>query len=53
MRAWITGFVGRIPTSVHTKLLAAFLVITVLLVVVVDVVVVERLRQRFVDIHQL
>jgi signal transduction histidine kinase len=34
MRAWITGLVGRIPTSVHTKLLAAFLVITALLIVV-------------------
>jgi signal transduction histidine kinase len=34
MRSWITGFVGRIPASVHTKLLAAFLVITALLIVV-------------------
>jgi signal transduction histidine kinase len=34
MKAWITGFIGRIPTSVHAKLLAAFLVIAALLIVV-------------------
>src|SRR3989442_14016674 len=34
MRAWVTGFIGRIPTSVHGKLLAAFLVSAALLIVV-------------------
>jgi signal transduction histidine kinase len=34
MRAWIAGLIGRIPTSVHAKLLAAFLVISALLIVV-------------------
>ncbi len=34
MRAWVTGFIGRIPTSVHGKLLAAFLVSATLLIVV-------------------
>ncbi len=34
MRAWVTGFIGRIPTSVHAKLLAAFLVSATLLIVV-------------------
>jgi signal transduction histidine kinase len=34
MKAWITGFIGRIPASVHAKLLAAFLAITALLIVV-------------------
>ena len=34
MKAWITGFIGRIPATVHAKLLAAFLVIAALLIVV-------------------
>jgi signal transduction histidine kinase len=34
MKAWITGFIGRIPATVHAKLLAAFLAITALLIVV-------------------
>jgi signal transduction histidine kinase len=34
MNAWIPGFIGRIPASVHAKLLAAFLVISALLIVV-------------------
>jgi signal transduction histidine kinase len=34
MKAWVAGLVGRIPTSVHAKLLAAFLVIAAVLIVV-------------------
>jgi len=34
MRGWVTGLVGRIPTSVYAKLLAAFLVSAALLIVV-------------------
>jgi signal transduction histidine kinase len=37
MKTWITGSIGRIPASVHAKLLAAFLVITALLIVVAAV----------------
>ncbi|HMH50403.1 MAG TPA: ATP-binding protein [Candidatus Acidoferrum sp.] len=55
MRTWITGFVGRIPASVHTKLLAAFLVITALLIVVgaVGLQVLTGVNQRAEDLVKL
>jgi len=34
MRAWLVGLVARVPVKVHAKLLAAFLVIVLLLIVV-------------------
>ena len=34
MRAWLVRFVARVPARVHAKLLAAFLVIALLLIVV-------------------
>ena len=55
MRTWITGFVGRIPASVHTKLLAAFLVITALLIGVgaVGLQVLTGVNRRAEDLVKL
>src|SRR4029077_21211105 len=55
MRTWVTGFVGRIPASVHTKLLAAFLVSAALLIVVgaVGLQVLSEVNRRAEDLVKL